>query len=103
MLERACNAARAGKPDCTILFFETSNPDGITSDVTTIFANSPVYGMYINIVNEIAHIFNCGVYNEHALVGQHGVALGYQTTTDGHGTNALHAHRAAKLAAILGL
>jgi hypothetical protein len=103
MLQRLCLALRAGYENCSILFFETSNPDGVTSDVTTIFTNAPSYGMYLNAVYQIADEFNCGVYNEHALWGQHGVALGYQISTDGHGTDAGHANRATNLAAILGL
>lgn len=102
-LQRLCLALRAGYENCSILFFITSNPDGVTSDVTSIFTNAPHYGMYTSVVYQIAEEFGCGVYNEHDLWAQHGVALGYQTTTDGHGTDDGHANRAENIGAILGV
>lgn len=102
-LRRLCQALRAGYANCTILFLICSNPDGVNSDVTTTFNNPWNYGMYVHVIYDIAEIFNCGVLNIHAAWAEHGVALGYQTALDAHGTDAGHAYMANALANVLGV
>jgi hypothetical protein len=103
LLQRLCQALRAGYQDCTILFVICSNPDSVTSEVTNAFVNAQNYSLYTRVIYEVANMFNCGVYNEHALWAAHGVALGYQIALDPHGTTAGHANRATNIGALLGI
>jgi lysophospholipase L1-like esterase len=100
-LRMICQAVRRGNANASILFVAFSNPDGDNSDVTSPFANSIQWPLYIDRMLNIAIDYNAAMVNLHAKWGELGVASGYQVATDPHPTDAGHADIASVLGAIL--
>lgn len=100
-LRRICQAFRRGNPNCSILFMANSNPDGDSSDVTTSFANSIQWPLYIDRMMNIAIDYNAALVNFHAKWGETGVNQGFQLATDPHPTDNGHADINTTLSALL--
>ena len=97
-LERLCRALRRGSPNCSLLFLVHSNPDPVSSDITSgNFANSKSWGLYATAIADVARVWNGAVANIHAKWGDSGVAQGFQSANQPHPTNAGHADIAALL------
>jgi GDSL-like Lipase/Acylhydrolase family len=101
-LERLIQAARRGYPGCSVILLGVSNPDGLSSDVTSgNFSNAVGWGAYLAVMAEVALEYKCAFVNIHERWGSTGVAQGFQAATQPHPTNAGHADIAGLLASIL--
>jgi GDSL-like Lipase/Acylhydrolase family len=101
-LERVIQAARRGNPGCSVLILGVSNPDTLSTDVTsTPFANAGSWGLYLSVMANVAVEYQCAFVNIHAKWGSTGVAQGFQTASEPHPTTAGQADIAAVLASIL--
>jgi hypothetical protein len=95
-------AMRRAVTNCSILIIAASNPDGITSDVTSNLLTNPAsWGQYVTTMQRVAAAHNCAFLNVNAKWGSTGVAQGFQQTNNIHPTQAGHNDLATLLKSIL--
>lgn len=90
-LDRWAMALRRGADNCSLLFVANSNPDGVSSDVTSgLLTNSKFWHLYLREIELAAARWNGAFLNVHTLYGQRSAAAGYQLSTNMHPVNAGH-------------
>lgn len=90
-LSRLVSAFRRGRADCSIVIMAMSNPDGVSSDVTSnLFPNSISWPQYVRIMQSVAKTFGCAFIDVHGKWGELGVSSGFQVSNNAHPTDLGH-------------
>ena len=102
VLTRLVQAFRRGVPNCSVLILGASNPDGVSSDVTSgLFGNPHSWNLYLAAMKDVGATYGCAFVDIHAKWGETGVAQGFQAANQPHPTDAGQADIAAVLAEIV--
>jgi lysophospholipase L1-like esterase len=103
-LRRLIDAIRRGNPNASIMFVAISipGPDSNSCDFTGTSVDNPVnWPLYLRVMDQLAHEYNCAFVNVHAKWGETILSQGYCTALDFHATDAGHADIASVIAQVI--